>query len=60
VLVEAHEAEALERILSPYYDLAEELTKGWDLLYKARKPVCRPDPAVPGRTAAITAPGGPQ
>jgi FkbM family methyltransferase len=43
VLIEMHEAEAIEKIMSPYYDLAEELTKGWDLLYRARKPVCIPN-----------------
>ncbi len=43
VLIEMHEAAAIEKIMGPYYDLAEELTKGWDLLYRAKNPVCIPN-----------------
>lgn len=42
ILIEAHDAEAIDALLAPHYDLEAELTEGWDLLYKARHPICRP------------------
>lgn len=42
ILVEVHDRDAVHELLSPHYELVEELTEGWDFLYEARQPVCLP------------------